>query len=513
MANLIERHREKIVGILSCFDRLVLQGTLPSVAYPQAVATELDRRDIRLFDYAKQFALPFREAIRARTEQLADEEGVEIEYIQRMKTFRKEDRIQQILAVRGNRPGLVHIFSAMEPGPTYEPWHDKKTGCTFIRRDRGKCLHYYFYFIDEMLGLCFLSVPTWCPFRTLFYLNGHNWLASKLRSANISYELQDNAFAAIDDWDKAQQLSDRLMVKQLHTRLDAAVARYLPDLESLGRYHWSILQAEYATDIVFRSAEDLAPLYDHLLRTAIHAVKVDDVATFLGHSPHRIGERETGGDFSIRRHGLRLEGTRIRHYLGPASIKMYDKHGFILRVETTTNDVTFFRHHRMVEQRDGQRVFKLAALRKSIYSLSPDLASISRAANDRYIQFLSSIDDPTPGVKALSKISESVEEREHRYRGFNLFDDEDQTLFEVLCRGEFLIHGFRNRSLRQHLKQFRPSQISRLLKRLRLHGIIKKVGNTYKYYLTQLGRHVAIAGLTLKNMFLVPEFARAAIAY
>lgn len=144
-----------------------------------------------------------------------------------------------------------------------------------------------------MLGLCFLAVPTWCPFRALFYLNGHNWLASKLRSANISYELQDNAFATIDDCEKAQQLSDRLMVKQLHTRLDAVVARYLPDLESFGRYHWSILQAEYATDIVFRSAEDLTPLYDHLLRTAIHAGKVDDVATFLCHSPQRIGERES----------------------------------------------------------------------------------------------------------------------------------------------------------------------------------------------------------------------------
>jgi len=100
----------------------VLQGTLPSVAYPQAMATEL-----------------------------ATEEGVEIKYIQRMKTFRKEDRIQQILAARGNRPGLVHIFSTMEPCSTYEPWHDKRTGNTFIRRDRGKCLHYYF--IDEMLGL------------------------------------------------------------------------------------------------------------------------------------------------------------------------------------------------------------------------------------------------------------------------------------------------------------------------------------------------------------------------
>jgi hypothetical protein len=78
-------------------------------------------------------------------------------------------------------------------------------------------------------------------------------------------------------------------------------------------------------------------------------------------------------------------------------------------------------------------------------------------------------------------------------------------------------------------KQFRSSQISRLLKRLcsmttirpssrssavaRLHGIIKKIGRTYKYYLTELGRHTAIAGLTLKNLFLVPEFASAALAY
>jgi hypothetical protein len=290
--------------------------------------------------------------------------------------------------------------------------------------------------------------------------------------------------------------------------MDAAVARYLPDLEPLGRYHWSIAQAEYATDIVFRSRDDLAPLYDHLLRTSIHAVKADDIATFLGRAPAHHGDHQIGGDFSIRIHG-----TRVRHYLGPASIKMYDKHGFILRVETTINDVTFFRHHRRVEQHDRQRVMKLAPLKKSIYSLCPDLASLSRSANDRYIQFLSAIDDPTPGLKALSKISDSVEEREHHYRGFNLFDDDDQTIFEVLCRGEFFIHGFRNRSLRKHLRRFGSSQVSRLLKRLRLHGIIKKVGRTYKYYLTELGRHVAVAGLTLKHLFLVPEFASAALAH
>jgi hypothetical protein len=502
MANLIDRHRDQIVGVLSCYDRVVIRGTLPSVCHAQAMATALDARGIRLFDYPKVFAEPLRDAIKAHAARVAGEAGVELEYIKKPTTYRKEDRIRKILTERGTHPGLVHVFSVMELCSSYKPWHDKRTGLTHLRPDHGKCVYYYFYFIDEVLGLCFLSVQTWCPFRTQFYFNGHNWLAAKLKAAGMTFELQDNAIVNISNWRKAQDLSDDLAVTELHARMDAAVARYVPDLAPLGRYHWSIAQAEYATDIVFRSAADLAPLYDHLLRTSIHAIKADDIATFLGRSPATAAKRETGGDFSIRIHG-----TRVRHYLGPASIKMYDKHGYILRVETTTNDVSFFRHHRMVEQRDGQRVMKLADLKKSIYSLFPDLVSISRAANDRYVQFLSAIDDPTPGLKALSKISESVEEREHRYRGFNLFDDQDQTLFEVLCRGEFFIQGFRNRSLREHLGRFGSSQVSRLLKRLRLHGIIKKVGKTYKYYLTELGRHVAVAGLTLKNLFLVPEFA------
>src|SRR6185436_930712 len=336
MANLIERHRNDIRGVLSCLDRVVVQGTIPSICHPKAMATMLDSRGIRLFDYT-QFVQPFRDAIRAHAEKIAAEQEVTVEYIRKMKTFRKEDRIQQILAERGDHPGLVHIFSAMEPCSSYEPWHDKATGNTFLRRDTGKCLHYYFYFIDEVLGLCFLAIPTWCPFRALFYFNGHNWLASKLRKAKIAFELNDNAFADVSDWQKAQDLSDALMVTELHARMDAAVARYCPVLEQLGRYHWSIMQAEYATDIVFQSAATLAPLYDHLLRTAILAVKVSDVATFLGRSPNRPTEREAGSDLSIRHHGLRIEGRRVRHYLGPASIKMYDKHGFILRVETTTN--------------------------------------------------------------------------------------------------------------------------------------------------------------------------------
>ncbi len=64
----------------------------------------------------------------------------------------------------------------MEPCMSYRPWHDKTTGETFLKMREAKCLHYYFYFIDEDFGLCYLRVPTWAPFRLQFCFNGHNWL-------------------------------------------------------------------------------------------------------------------------------------------------------------------------------------------------------------------------------------------------------------------------------------------------------------------------------------------------
>ena len=110
----------------------------------------LNGHKIKIFDFVG-FAEPLRDEIRAGAERLATENSVEIEFIRRAKAFRKEDRIKKIIADRGDHPGLVHIFSAMETCPSYSPWHDKATGKTFLRNKETKCLHYYFYFIN-LLG-------------------------------------------------------------------------------------------------------------------------------------------------------------------------------------------------------------------------------------------------------------------------------------------------------------------------------------------------------------------------
>jgi predicted transcriptional regulator len=75
---------------------------------------------------------------------------------------------------------------------------------------------------------------------------------------------------------------------------------------------------------------------------------------------------------------------------------------------------------------------------------------------------------------------------------------------QIIARGEFFINGFRNKNLKNFYKGKSSSQISRILKRLRLHRLIRKAGRSYKYYLTALGKQVVAAALIIKENLLVP---------
>ncbi|OQY97846.1 MAG: hypothetical protein B6D35_13245 [Candidatus Brocadia sp. UTAMX2] len=129
-------------------------------------------KKIRIFDYP-QFAQGLRDELIAHAKKIASENNLSIQYLPK-KNFRQEECIAEILKRRGTHPDLVHIFSVQESCASYTPWHDKNTHKTFLKYDpSGRCLHYYFYFIHEILGLCYVRVPTWIPFRLQVYFNGH----------------------------------------------------------------------------------------------------------------------------------------------------------------------------------------------------------------------------------------------------------------------------------------------------------------------------------------------------
>jgi|SRR5215831_7015595 len=497
---LTERYGEHLAGMLSCYDRILITGTLPNVCYAGGMTHLLYSKKVPIFDYTK-FAMALRERVREQAQAIATKAGIAIEHIAK-RHIRKEEVVAKILAERGDHPGLVHVISAMESCNTYKPRLDKQAGTLSLRPDYGKCLHYYFYFIDEELGLIHLRVPTWCPFQLQFYCNGHSWLARKLAAAGIGFTQADNTFTRIDDFARAQQMADDLSPIHLHQILDRYAEQCCPVLDDFGEdYHWSLTQVEYSTDLVFRSPAILKALYEQLCRQAVLSVKAENVATFLSHKipPHLVAE--IGSQFSTR-----VEGTCIKHRYGKASVKMYDKFSLVLRLETTTNDVSFFKHHRKVEHRNGPSTWQLAPVKKSIYSLH-DLRDILLGCNQRYLAFLSTLDDLSAGVRALHKVTRPRSAKGKSIKPINFFSPIDQSLLRALFRPDFNIAGMRRSDLVPLAAKLSPSALSRHLARLRHIGIIRRVSGSYRYYLTRIGRAAIAACCHVTENILIPALA------
>jgi hypothetical protein len=323
-----------------------------------------------------------------------------------------------------------------------------------------------------------------------------------LRKEGIAFTPLDNTYVQIADLARAQVLADALPVEQLHRALDAFAQRYCPVITRVpDGYHWSLMQVEYATDLIFKRREDLQPFYAELVRLAIHLVKPEHVSMFLGKKLDGRTVADLGTEFRTR-----TQGTCLKHHLGWAAIKMYDKQGIVLRIETTVNDVTELKHYRTVEHRDGTSEQKFASMQKTIYSLPP-LRELLGAANQRYLAFLADLDDPSEGQRHITTLGPSRHKNGRSFRGFNLFQAEDLDALVALLNGKGCISGITNRMLRRILTDKSSAQISYFLKRCRVFGLLKKCGKTYKYYLTKLGRRVLLAARKIQEFLIVPTLA------
>jgi hypothetical protein len=504
--DLSSRYAKDLLGNLRCFDRVIMHGTLIDVAHPGALLVSMRAAGFKPRDLAR-FAQPITSQVRDHVIGLARQHGLEIEVVTR-KNFRQEDRVAAILKARGTHPGLVHIFAVKEGATVFDTRHARADGYAQVIARRGACIHYYLYWIDPMLGLIHVRVPTWLPLRLQVYFNGHSWLARQLEAAGISYRLTDNALSQCGDWKRAQELADGLDPRQLHHKLKELTQLCCPASSQFSNgYHWCLTQVEYAQDLVFKELARVDQLFEELARQALLAIKAEDVARFLG---KRL---PMGHDTQVHSHlGRRHAGLRLKHSFGPASVKLYNKPGGILRLEMTTYDVSFFKHYRQVVHQDGTKEQCLAVMKKSIYSVQ-DLRTLMHAGLKRYSQWLVSLHEHTAGQQDTTRLGRPAHDPQGRsYRGFNPFLEEDETVLQTLLRGEHALAGLTARHLRSLLGDWKRSRISRLLRRFRLHGLLRKVGHTHTYHLTPFARRVVTAVLDIKNNMMVPQLAAAAPA-
>ena len=485
-------------------------ATLRPLYQPGLMQRYLIRAGVLLKDFAA-YASGWTERVRQAAHQLAQQHQRPLLYLH-TSAQRKELLARDQARRDGLTAGLIGIWSVIEPCLTYFVRRDRQQKKLVLRLEPGKCLHYYFYFLHEQLGLLHLRLQTWFPFAIHLCLNGRHWLARQLDQAGLGYVQRDNCFTWIEDVPRAQALAREQLQSCWPALLQPLIDQCHPHAAPLCRplalsYYWSVSESEYATDVMFKNPAALARLYPALVHQGIQHFGSTDVLRFLGHKVQangRVHGNLQGEILSSLKE--RPEGLRLKHQANGNSIKLYDKQGSVLRIETTLNRPHQFRVYRASE-RDPEQKKRWQVLRKGAGDLHRR-AEICQAANERYLEALSSVRAGQSAGQVARNVCRPIRKEGRSYRGLNPWSQPDAALLTLLNRGEWILSGFRNRDLRTALYpgRFDPleqrrqaGRLTRALARLRAHGILKKISGTYRYQLTTQGRQIITALLAARQ--------------
>jgi hypothetical protein len=510
-------------GVLSGFDRLMFRGHLRTLSGPGGMNLYCRANGVLYKDF-KKHAQERTDQLIAASEAVAKQAGRPIEYL-RSPQMRKEDLARAWADRDRIATGLIGMFTCVEPCWSFAVRGNRAAKKLELRPEFRKCLHVYQYHQHPVFGLMYARVQTWFPFAVQVGINGREWLCRSLDAAGLAYRRADNCVTWVEDMAAAQALLDGQVRTNWASALEAIRRQVHPSHETLlGKfpvdYYWSLCQSEFATDVLFGDRKELQRRYGSWLRFAMMNHASPDVLRFLGKkvpATGRVNCRLTQEVLSDL--GYRVDGLRIKHRAGANSIKMYDKAGIVLRVETTIHDPSEFRVLRpKASDPDGPPAWQ--PLRKGVADVARR-AEVSRASNERYLESVAATQHGEPLAATTAGLSERVKEPGcgRRVRGLNLLGG-DARLLEIVGRPEFAVNGLRNRDVVAGLyakptadgaeRKRRSSRATRQLRLLRAHGLLRRVPRSHRYRVTDQGRTAIAAVLAARNATTEQLVAKAA---
>jgi len=507
----LDLHRDAIQGTVEGFDRLIFKGYLTSM-YPQgAFGRYLSKRGVWLKD-AGEFFETETQRIKKHAELAAEEAGRQLIYLSSAHTHAsgrsKEAMARAIAEQEGITEGLVCIFSVLEACSSFAVVGNHRTHrLEVVRRDR-KCLHLYWYLLDPEFGWMHVRIQTWAPYSIQIYVNGREWMCQQLARQGVAFERSDNKIVWLSDFEACAQFTEKFNHLDWPDKLIRLVARVNPLLADIaqagfGGYWLGVDQAEYATDILFRSQADLVRIHRDLMNAAIVGFGAEDVMRFLGRKPHGNFTGEVVIDSKKR-----PEGCRIKFRIRRNSIKIYD-HLNVLRIETTLNNPAEFKILTSSENAEGKTVCRWSPMRKGVSNFWR-YSQVGHGANARLINALAKAPLQGNATDALDRLCRSQRKAGQHIAAFNPVTPENVALFKALLSGEFALNGFRNGDLQHKLYPDRPAdatdvkrrthRVCRLIAKLRGHGLIAKLQSSRLYRITQHGAAAMWAAIRFRTI-------------
>lgn len=489
----LQNHANDITGQLTGMDRIRFHGTIRKIGYAAGMLKIMNVASILLMKFAEVMQ-GFTEGIRSAAKALADKADRPVIYLPSCHTS-KEAVALKVAEERQITEGLICVITCVESCNTFTIHRNRAAKQLELKPHVGRCLFQYFYVFDSVFGFMHVRVQTHAPFNIHVCLNGRDWLERLLIGNGIGYHKRDNCFVHIDDIEAAQALANSQLDTNWCVVLDRLQQQFHPTHGALfGNvalpYYWSVVQSEYAHDIMFRSPEALMAIYPSLARHALLNMGSKDSLRFLGHRPVILNNSTA----EITTHyATRPEGVCVKHRVNGNTIKMYDKQESVLRIETTINNTVQIKLDRTNE--DGERV--RLPMRKAVADLKPRM-EISHNSNERYLCALASIFNEEALGTIIADICQPKRENGRQIRAIAPLAEADIKLLTAVNDGGYVTVGFRNCDICTKLYGERPkdkreakrlaNRVTRQFRILRAHKLIQKVPKTHRYQVTEKGR-------------------------
>ena len=511
MKTFLERFGSLVLGVLCGFDKLRFRGSKRLLCYPAGVLNYLSQAGVKRTEYqayAKQTSLALCRTIESEA---TKQPGMYL-YLNNCQQS-KEEVALRLAAQHQRTQVLIAVLGCLEPCRVVRMRGNRQTKHLEPRIEQGKCLHYYHYYRDPDYGLRYTRLQTWFPFTMHVGMNGRDWLAEQMTKAGLGYVKKDNCFTWVEDWHAAQALLDQQLTTDWPGLLEGWAQQSNPMAATLLQapvpYYWATQEAEYATDIAFRTPEDLGQLYRRLVHFATELLKSTDVLRFMGYRLTQAGQprKDMAGEVMTTIKEL-VEGTCVKHHALENLLKMYDKFMQVLRLENLLYRLRDFKVYRTKEG-DPNGKMEYLRLRKGVADLHRR-AELGQKINDKYAAALATVEDSAPLGELTGDLGKPVKWKGRSARALNPLAPDDLALLQAVNHGEFIVNGFRNRDLRSILfgdaeastpadAKRQAAKVTRLLRLLRAHSLIAKIPKTHRYQVTPAGRSKVSALLAARN--------------
>ena len=492
------------------FDRIVFKGCLLPIMFADGAQNFLRRVGVLNKDF-KSWMMAQTETIVHAAEQFAEQHRLAPIRPIPSCDIRKEELAHQQQQERRIEHGPIGVYSAVESCRSFKARFDPQASRPKLCAERTKCKHLYFYQDHQDYGFLNVRLQTWFPYNIQFCLNGREWLRRALEREAIPFIRKGNKLLHVEDFARAQALLTAQLDTDWGELLDGLRREVFPDMARilgphLG-YYWTLWQSEWASDLIFERPEDLGGVTQNLLKHAFMSAAPERVLRYLDRPLTKRDQPYANFSQEVMTRFLQFnDGCRVRHWVGGNSAKIYTEQN-VLRLETTINAPDMFKVHRHKQGAGADEPKQRLPLRKGVADTALR-AIVSQEVNERVLANVLTMQDKEPLARLLDEVCPGKTRDGRRVRGLDP-TGKDRAILQALADQRFAVGGITNKGLRELLRgqpehrgrseQQLAGYVSRQLRRLRDHGLLRKLPRQNRYHLSERGRKLTLAAIALRK--------------